>query len=245
MATVDKYKKIDFEKLRSIFLYLTFGFIIIAVTFELTGMLFNILAFIEFFKFLFPVCLATLSLFLACHSIVISKESNDISTSSDKKMQSISTADFYEITYRFWDRAPDLYTQQNKGVRDTQSWQLENLFKHGDKLKNWADSDVQEKLIKEFKIFLERLRSTKCKKYWVEVKNYMGICNIAIGFKTESNNIKDELIDEIENWIGKKEKEESNQEYLQRKSNEFSKMKNNEMFEINIEKDKEIKKTTE
>lgn len=244
MTTADKYKKINFEKIRGIFLYLTFLLLIITIIFELIGFFFNILAFIELFKFLFPICLATLSSFFACHSIVISREASEIAEKSDRKMQSISTADFYEITYRFWDRAPFLYMRQNIGVRNTQSWQLENLFRHGDKLKKWADPDVQEKLIKEFKIFLERLRSTKCEKYWVEVKNYIGICKIAIGFNTETDNIKDELIDEIGNWIGKKEKEESNQDYLKRKSDEFSKIKNSEMFKIIKEKSKKNKKTT-
>lgn len=237
MTTIDKYKKINYEKLRSIFLYLTFALIIIAVIFELSGMILNIPDFIEAFTFLFPICLATLSSFFACHSIVISKESSDIATSSDNKMQSISTADFYEITYRFWDRAPDLYKEPDEKERDTQSWQLVNLFNHADKLKNWVNPDVQDKLIQEFKIFLERLRSKKCKKYWVEVKNYIGTCSIAIGFKTENDTIKNELIGEIGNWIGRKEKGESNQEYLQRKSNEFSKMKKYEIFETIKEKE--------
>jgi len=164
-----------------------------------------------------------LSLAIACHAVVIAMN-------SDEKMKSIATGDFFEITYRFWDRAPILYRKQNKGVRDTQSWQLGNLFRHGDKLKKWADPDVQEKLIKEFKTFLERLRPIKCEKYWVEIKNYMGICNIAIGFKTENDDIKDELIDELGNWIGKKEEGKSNKEYLKRKGSEFSQKKKYDIF---------------
>jgi len=242
MTIDDKYKKINFEKFRSIFLYLTLGLIIITVAFELIGFFFNIPDFIELFKFLFSTCFATLASFFACHSIVLSRESSNIATSSDKKMQSISTADFYEITYRFWDRAPTLYRKQSYGVRDTYSWQLGNLFRHGEKLKNWADPDVQEKLIKEFKIFLTRLRPIPCSKYWGEIKNYIQICKIAIDFKTENDDIKNELIDELGEWIGKKEKEELNQEYLQRKSNEFSERKDSEIFEIIREKDKEVKK---
>lgn len=160
---------------------------------------------------------------IGCLSILLANK-------SDKKMQSISTADFYEITYRFWDRAPKLYKEQRFEVRDTYSWQLGNLFRHGEKLKDWADLEVQDKLIKEFKIFLERLRPNKCNKYWIEVKNYIEICKIAIGFKTKNDNIKDDLIEELGKWIGKKAKEESNHEYLKRKINELSKMKKNEIF---------------
>ncbi len=230
MTAADKYKKINYEDLRRIFFNLTIILIIISASFELIGYFLNYPLLIESFKFLFPICLAVLSLFLACHSIVLSKEASEIATSSDKKMQSISTADFYEITYRFWDRAPILYEEQSFEVRDTCSWQLGNLFRHGDKLKDWADPDVQDKLIKEFKIFLERLRPIKCKKYWVEVKNYMEICNIAIDFKTKNDSTKDELIYELSKWVGKKEKEESKKEYLRRKGNEFSKMKNRKIY---------------
>ena len=81
------------------------------------------------------------SLAIACHAVVIAID-------SDEKMKSIATGNFYELTYRFWDRAPILYKNQIKEVRDTQSWQLGNFFRHGEKLKKWADSDVQEKLIK-------------------------------------------------------------------------------------------------
>jgi len=165
-----------------------------------------------------------------------------VSLDSGKKMQSISTANFYEITYRFWDRAPALYKKESFKNRDTDSWQLGNLFRHAEKLKDWADPDVQEKLIKEFKTFLERLRLKKCKKYWVEVKNYMAVCSIAIGLKTEKDTIKDELIDELSKWIGKKEKEESNREYLQRKENEFSKMEKSKIFKIIKEKAKKVEK---
>ncbi len=164
-----------------------------------------------------------LSLAIASHAVIIA-------INSDEKMKSISTGDFYELTYRFWDRAPILYNKKIKEVRDTQSWQLGNLFRHGEKLKKWADPDVQEKLIKEFKIFLKRLQPIPCEKYWVEIKNYMTICKIAIDFKTESDGIKDELIDELGNWIGKKRKGESNKEYLKRKDDEFSHKKNSDIF---------------
>ena len=149
---------------------------------------------------------------------------------SDQLLTSIATGDFYEITYRFWDRAPILYDNQSKGVRDTQSWQLGNLFRHGEKLKKWADSDVQEKLIKEFKTFLERLRPISCTKYWVEVKNYMEISRIAIGFKTENDDMKNELIDELCKWIGEKQEGESKMGYLERKGNEFSQKKKYEAY---------------
>ncbi len=154
---------------------------------------------------------------------------------SDKKMKSIATADFYEITYRFWDRAPILYRTRDSAVRDTCSWQLGNLFRHGKKLKKWAEPEVQEQLIKEFKVFLERLRSTTCPKYWVEIKNYITTCKIAIELKTKNDDKKNELIDELSNWIGRKEDEESNQDYLQRKSTEFSGMEKYDIFEINHE----------
>ena len=149
--------------------------------------------------------LGFISIGFAVLSFYISIVAKYVAESSDEKMKSIATGNFYEITYRFWDRAPVLYDEQIKEVRDTQSWQLGNLFEHGDKLKKWAYPDVQVKLIKEFKTFLERLRPTRCKKYWVEVKNYMGVCKIAIDFKTENDDIKNELIDELGNWIGKKE----------------------------------------
>jgi len=149
---------------------------------------------------------------------------------SDQLLRSIATGDFYEFTYRFWDRASFLYEERKKGERDTQSWQLGNLFRHAEKLKKWADPDVQEQLIKEFKIFLGRLRPTACIKYWVEVKNYKTICKIAIGFKTENDDIKDKLIDELGNWIGKKERAESNQEYLERKDKKKKKKKNYDIF---------------
>ena len=58
----------------------------------------------------------------------------------------------------------------------------------------------------------------------------MGICKIAIDFKTENVDIKDELIDELGNWVGKKERAESNQEYLERKNKEFSQKKNYDIF---------------
>ncbi len=180
----------------------------------------------------FSIGIGFISIGIALISIGISKESKEIAEDSDKKMQSIATADFYEITYRFWDRAPILYNNQIKEVRDTKSWQLGNLFRHGEKLKKWADSDVQGRLIKEFKTFLERLRPTTSKKYWVEIKNYIGICKIAIDFKTENDNIKDELINELENWIGKKERGESNEDYLKRKSNEFLQKKKYDIFSI-------------
>jgi len=80
-----------------------------------------------------------LSLAIACHAVIIA-------INSDEKMKSISTSDFYEITYRFWDKAPILYNTQIKEVRDTQSWQLGNLFRHGEKLKRWVDADVQDNL---------------------------------------------------------------------------------------------------
>ena len=64
----------------------------------------------------------------------------------------------------------------------------------------------------------------------MEIKNYMGICKIAIRFKTENDNIKDKLIDELGNWIGKKEERESNQEYLERKNEEFSQKKKYDIF---------------
>ncbi len=183
-----------------------------------------------------------LTLALGTISIGIAFYSVGIGLDSDKKMQSISTADFYKLSYTFWDRAPCLYNEQRSEVRDTCSWQLSNLFRHGKKLKRWADPDVQEDLIKEFKTFLTRLRPLPCQKYWVEVKNYMGICEIAINFKTKNDQIKNELIEELGNWIGKKEEKESNQEFLQRKSKEFSGKKDNDLFEIVKETDKEIKK---
>lgn len=165
------------------------------------------------------------SLAIASHAVVIAIE-------SDEKMKSIATGDFFEITYRFWDRAPILYIEQIKEVRDTQSWQLVNLFRHGEKLKGWADSDIQDQLIQYFKTFLERLRLTKCDKYWVEIKNYLAICKIAIDFKTKNDDIKNELIDELGNWLGNIQERKSNQEYLTRKSNEFSKKKKYEVFKL-------------
>jgi len=108
-----------------------------------------------------------------------------------------------------------------------------NLFRHGEILKKWANPDVQEKLIKEFKIFLERLRPLPCVKYYVEVKNYISICKIAIDFKIDNDNIKNELIKEIEQWLGKKPEGESKIDYLQRKSNELSKINKDDVFTIN------------
>jgi hypothetical protein len=186
------------------------------------------------------LALGTISIGIAFYSVGIGHD-------SDKKMrsimQSISTSDFYKLSYTFWDRAPCLYGKQSLGVRDTYSWQLGNLFRHAEKLKRWADPDVQENLINEFKTFLIRLRPLPCPKYWVEVKNYIQICKIAINFKTKNDQIKNELVEELGNWIGKKEEKESNQEFLQRKSNEFSRKKRNDIFEIVKETDKEIKKT--
>ncbi len=211
-------KIIESIKSKIFFQILRNGFILFSI-------IIIILIFIKSNTFLTSLLLAFLSLAIACHAVVIAID-------SDEKMRSIATGDFFEITYRFWDRAPILYREQSKAVRDTQSWQLENLFRHGDKLKKWAESDVQEKLIKEFKIFLERLRSTECKKYWVEVKNYMEICRIAMDFKTENDDIKNELIDELGNWIGKKVGGESNKEYLKRKSNEFSQNEKYDFFMV-------------
>jgi len=210
------------------FIYNPNGVIIFAVMIFITGITLSAIYceninLCNLGKNLINISIGILAIGIAWLSVNLGKK-------SDEKMKSIATGDFFEITYRFWDRAPILYRKQNKGVRDTQSWQLGNLFRHGDKLKKWADPDVQEKLIKEFKTFLERLRPIKCEKYWVEIKNYMGICNIAIGFKTENDDIKDELIDELGNWIGKKEEGESNKEYLKRKGNEFSQKKKYDIF---------------
>jgi hypothetical protein len=166
-----------------------------------------------------------LSLAIACHAVVIAIE-------SDEKMKSISTGDFFDLANRFWDRAPKLYQNLSYGSRDTQSWQLENLFRHAEKLKKWADPDVQGRLIKEFCTFLKRLRAQSCKKYWVEIKNYRKICKIAIDFKTNDNNVKDDLIKEISNWIGNKDKGESNREYLDRKSIELSDNNDNDVYTI-------------
>ena len=54
-----------------------------------------------------------------------------------------------------------------------------------------------------------------------------GVCNIALGFKADED-VKNKLIDELANWIGKKQEGESNKEYLQRKGGEF---KQKEKFE--------------
>lgn len=207
---------------------LLFGIVVmgIATIFMILGESYIIPKFIEAAKFVGTFGLGIFTLGIAAHSITIGLE-------SDKKMQSIATADFYEITYRFWDRAPTLYRSRDSAVRDTCSWQLGNLFRHGKKLKKWAEPEVQEQFIKEFKVFLERLRSTSCSKYWVEIKNYITTCKIAIEFETENDDMKNGLIDELSNWIGRKEDEESNQKYLQRKGNEFSGMNNYDVFEMN------------
>ena len=154
---------------------------------------------------------------------------------SDELLSSIATSDFYEITYRFWDRAEDLYTEEEKLERDTISWQLGNLFRHAEKLKKWAEPDVQEKLIREFKIFLERLSTTSCERYWVEIKNYLSVCKIAMNFKTDNENYKNKLIDELTSWIGKKREEESNVEYLHRKNEEFTKKEKYDVFSLELE----------
>ena len=180
---------------------------------------------ISFGIILVPLGIGVFSIGLGFLSVTIADK-------SDEKMKAITNADFFEITYRFWEKAPKLYYPLDSKERDTCSWHLVNFFKHGEKLKKWADSDVQEKLINEFKIFLERLRPTTCKKYWVEIKNYMGICKIAIDFKTKNDDIKDELIGELGNWVGKKREEESNTKYLQRKSGEFAEKKKYDVFSL-------------
>lgn len=214
-------------------LTLTTGLVIvgIGVIFMLIGTFYNISNFIEAAKWVLSMGLGITSLGIAFHSIVISEESRKIAGESDGKMKALANADFFELTYRFWEKAPKLYYPLDFPSRDTCSWHLVNYFNHADKLKKWADSDVQEKLINALKIFLERLRPKTCKKFWVEIKNYMGACNIALGFKADED-VKNELIDELANWIGKKQEGESNQKYLQRKSNELSKMKKSDIFEI-------------
>ncbi len=172
--------------------------------------------------------LGVLALGVAFHSIVISKE-------SDEKMRSVANADFFEITYRFWEKAPYLYYSMDFRKRDTCSWNLINFFEQADKLKKWVDSDLQKRLIKELKTFLERLQSTKCKKAWVEIKNYTNACKIAIGFKADEE-VKNELINQLGYYIGYKNEGETNRQYLERKSRELVSRERFDTFERVIEK---------
>lgn len=178
-------------------------------------------------NFTLQITLAIFSVGIACHGVIIAFD-------SDKKMKSIATKDFLELTDRFWDkdRAQKLYDEKNIKERDTLSWQLVNIFRQAEKLHEWADMDTQERLIKEFKTFLQRLRKKNVKKYWIEVKNYRSTAEIAMKFKTGDNNkIKNELIEEITNWLGKKQKRESNERYLERKNNEIKDKKKYDFFE--------------
>lgn len=176
-----------------------------------------------------PSITSILPLGLGFSSVGLGLTSIKMSYESDKKIKLIIDRDFLELVNEFWNIAPYLYEDKRKEVRDTLSWYLVNFFRRADRQKEAAGSDVQSQLIKELKTFLERLRPTRCKKFWVEIKNYMGACNLAIGFNTDKK-IKDELIDELGNWIGKKEEKESNEDYLKRKSNELRQKKNYEVY---------------
>lgn len=156
MMITDKYKKINFKKFRNIFLYLTFGLIIIAVAFEFVGILFNIPAFIEFFKFLFPVCFATLSLFLACHSIVLSKEASEIATSSDNKMKAIAKSNFLEICSEFTDKRIQLVQHPDiLGIEGT-VWKCRQYVEWACELEEWVEQKYQDKLAKRFQNLLDK-----------------------------------------------------------------------------------------
>jgi len=63
---------------------------------------------------------AILSVGLGFKALDIAKKSKEIALDSDEKMKSIVTGDFFDLANRFWDRAPDLYIDKIKGVRDTQ-----------------------------------------------------------------------------------------------------------------------------
>jgi hypothetical protein len=171
------------------------------------------------------------SLIFTLLSLAIASYAVIIAINSDDKMKSIATGGFYDLANRFWDRAPRLYDNLSNKERDTESWQLGNLFRHGDKLKKWAELDVQERLIKEFTTFLDRLKHKPCVKYYVEVKNYISISKTALGFKTEDDNVKNDLINELEQWIGSKNNGETNIEYLQRKTKELKKINNDDVYE--------------
>ncbi len=163
------------------------------------------------------------SLVIACHAVIIAID-------SDEKMKSIATGNFYDLSNKFWDRAPILYEDMIEEKRNTQSWHLVNYFSHGETLKKWVDPDIQEELIKRFTYFLGELKKSHGKKYRKEVKNYMTICNIAMNFKTNDDKVKDELIKELTNWLGEKNKDESNLGYLERKNNEFKEKGKNDVY---------------
>jgi len=200
----------------------------IAIHFAFNNNLFGMSIFLTF-------SIGIISIGIALYSLGLSKD-------SDEKMKSIATGDFYDLANRFWDRAPVLYKEISKGARDTQSWQLGNLFRHAEKLKKWAEPVVQERLIREFKTFLERLRTVPIQKYWVEIKNYRSTCRIAIDFNTKDDNMKNDLIKELGNWLGKKKEDESNLEFLDRKSKEFSNKKDDDVFNINENEEEKKKK---
>ena len=153
-----------------------------------------------------------------------------LSYESDDKMKSIATADFFELTDRFWERAPPLYYPLESNIRDTGSWRLVNIFEQADKLKRWADPEVQNKLIQALATFLERLQPTDCEKFWVEFKNYISASVKAIGFNAEDE-VKNTLIENLSYWLGSKLEEESNEEYLQRKGRELSTRGDTDTFE--------------
>ena len=221
-------KKYNYARYSKAFLYIGSALLIFAILYAFVFFV-NYVIFATSDPMILQWMLGFFSGGIGVLSIGIAFHSADIANKSDEKMKAIANADFFELAYRFWEKAPELYKPLDFPSRDTCSWHLVNYFNHADKLKKWADPDIQERLINALKTFLERLRIKTCKKFWVEIKNYMSACNIAIGFKAD-NEIKDELIDELGNWIGKKEGGESKQEYLQRKNNELSKMKKRDIF---------------
>ena len=151
----DKYRKIKYIKLRSIFLYLTFFLSIIMIVFLFSGIYFKLPDFVEFFKFLFPVCLATLSLFFACQSIVVSEESSKIASNSDNKMKSIAKSNFLEICSEFTDKRIQLFQHPKAlGIEGT-IWKCRQYVEWASELDGWVEQKYQDKLAKSFRMLLD------------------------------------------------------------------------------------------
>jgi len=140
------------------------------------------------------------------------------SKKSDLKMQSIANASFFELTHTFEDRGIPLYNgMPDIYERDTISWRLLNYFQQANELKRWVNSDIQKKLVEHLQTLIEKLFFAKTPKAWVEFKNLLSACKIAIQFDIDDET-KDELIYQLGYWLGYKNKGESNEAYLERKA---------------------------
>jgi len=153
-----------------------------------------------------------------------------ISNKSDLKMQSISNASFIELIHTIEDKGIPLYNGKPSIEEiDTISWRIFNYFQQANELKRWVNPENQKNMVNQLQTLIEKLFYAKAPRAWVEFKNLRNACEIAIKFDVD-NEVKNELIHQLGYWLGYKNEDESNENYLERKAKQMASKKPHDLF---------------